>query len=333
MRSALRTALSIVNILVCLTTVSYASVVSVDTTAKSASCDVSTLQASDVVVTEGQLDVRVKSTVPERQQFVLKVAGLTEHSYDMYANGTFVGTNTAEQLSAGINMDVDGRIVDGSMSRCLEMVRPRVEGLLKRLQNAKDAESQRVCGTLAQAVAWTSAGIMADQEWRSVHVVLGPSGRALHHTGVDTRKDDAGTAEAVVRACWLLQQARARMSAFIRWPQLRDDAVAALTPIDLRATYGMKNKKPHVEVDLANNCNLPASGAFSVSLPKGWKCTAKNMVIKPLKSGQTCKVSFDLTALSKAAPVPESLPVGASLKISEKPFTATIRLKMNASKQ
>lgn len=335
MRPLHKTALSTAIILIFLAGACGASVVTVDFASKSAKSEAKNLEPGKVQVENGQLAVSIKNLSIEPQSFSLKVTGLTEPSYDIYANGASVGAKTSQELEAGVSIQVDGRVTDSEKMRCLSAVKQPLVRTFGRLQKRTDSESQRICHTLSQAIGWVTTSILYDQNWRSVSVVLSPAGRALYRTvtTTDARKSKEQTISIPVEACWLLQQARSRMSKVIKDPQLRTDAVAALTPVTFTTVYTVSSGKPRIETTLASDCDLPVGAAISMSLPKGWKCAANNLSAIKLKPGQTLKMSLDLLPPSETAAAPESVPIAANLTIAQKGLSASLKLRYVTVKQ
>lgn len=317
---------------ICLVTMgqSYASIVTVNVAGKSATSDVNTLNAKSVKVQGDQIGVYVTSTILEPQVFTLKLNGLGHESYDVYINNAFKWTKPASELESGVEFTVDGRIVDSAMMRCLEAVKEPVQKAYDRISASKAPEAQRVCATLNQAKDWVRSGTQVDQAWRSVGIIIAPTGRMLQSMTWLRRGSDIETARGVTRACWLLQQARARMYHAIKDPDLRNEAVVAMTPASFSATYSTKNGKPHVDAKLLNNCDLPISGSISMALPAGWKSTAKKVKFGSLKSGETFSLAFDLVAPSKTAAAPDSIPMAANLTVVQDPFTASMKVGATA---
>ena len=317
---------------ICLVTMgqSYASVVTVNVAGKSATSDVNTLDAKSVKVQGDQIGVFVMSTILEPQVFTLKLNGLGHESYDVYVNNAFKWTKPARELESGVELTVDGRIVDSAMVRCLEAVKKPVQKAYDRINASKAPEAKRVCATLIQVVGWVQSSMQRDQAWRSVGVIVVPTGRMMQQMGWLTRGSDFETARSVTRACWLLQQARGRMYRAIHDPDLRNEAVVAMTPIGFSATYSTKNGKPHVDAKLLNNCDLPISGNISMALPAGWKSTAKTLKFYNLKSGETFSLAFDLVAPSKTAAAPDSIPMAANLTVVQDVFTASLKIRATA---
>lgn len=313
--------------------ISYASVVTVDVAAKTAASDTTTLDVSKGLKFVGdQVGVFAKSAILEPQIFTLKLVGLKDGDYDIYVNHAFKGTRPGKDFTAGVQYRVDGRVTDPAMMRCLNAVKDRAEKASALLKASSAEEAQRVCYTLNQARDWTSSGIMRDVAFRSISIIIAPSGKRLQPMSWMTREGDVETASAVTRGCWLLQQARDRMYHVITDPALRNDAVVALTPVEFTAEYAIKNGKPHATAKLLNNCDLPISGDISMALPQGWKTTAKTLKFVGLKSGKTFTVSVDLVAPSKKAIAPDSVPMAANMTVVQDEMTASMKLKITATK-
>lgn len=333
MRPSLRTALSTALIVALLGSASYAAVVTVDVVSKLAKSDVTTLNPAEVQVQHEQVGVLIKNTTMEQQSFALRMTGLAEQSYDVYSNGSFLGTKTAEELASGIDLKAEGRIVPAAMTRCLQSVKDPLRTALRLLQKKEDPEAKRICGTLGQAVACVTMSLERDQNWRSVVVIVSPTGKALYRLSSVDRRSEEDTVSLAARACWLLQQARARMSKVIKNTQLRDQAVLALTPIAFSTDYYMKNAKPHVEVVVVNNCDLRAYGSISMSLPKGWRCSAKSLGTVSVEPGRTLKLAFDLIAPAKTAAPPDMLPIAANLTCVQNNLSANLKLKVTTPRR
>lgn len=325
--------LAVLFVLLASAALSYASVITVDIAGKAAKSDTSALDPKRVRVDGDQSVVFIMNTTLVPQHFTLKFNTLSAESYDVYINDAFRWTKPAKELEDGIALDVDGRIVDNGMIRCLNATKPLIDAEQSKLSTASDPEAKRVAGTLNQAADWCNSSIQGDQVWRSVSVVLAPSGKALKNMARLKRRSDVDTARGVTRSCWLLQQARARMYHVIKDTALRNEAVIAMTPVEFTATYSTKNGKPHIDAKLINNCDLPISGDISMALPAGWKSTAKKLNFAAVKCGQTFAVSFDLVAPSKTAVAPESVPMAANVNLVQDVFTASCKLRTTAQAQ
>lgn len=311
---------------------SYAAMVTVDAVSKTAKSDVTTLDLSSVRVQGDQIGIFVKNTIPEPQIFILKVNGLKDQNYDIYINHESKGSKSTKDLEAGVEYRVDGRVTDPDMLRCLIAVKDTAGKAYNRMRKLPDSEAQRIANTLSQAKGWAQSSLQRDQAFRSISVILAPAGGMVQPMQWLTREGDYETARAVTRACWLLQQARAQMYRVIHNPVLRNEAVLAMTPVEFTALYSTLNGKPHVTAKLTNNCNLPVSGAISMTLPKGWKTTAKRLGFNDLKSGETFSLSFDLISPSKKATPPDSVPVVASITVTQDDMTAGMKLSTTAGK-
>lgn len=314
------------------TALSYASVVTVDIAGKTVTSDSSTFEAKHLLIRGEQTQLFVTNTTLVPQSFTLKVSGLADKNYDLYVNGSLISTKTAKDYEVGVPLTTNGRIVDSGMIKCLTMAQSSIDATSKKLSDVKASEPIRVCNTLSQASGWCRSGMQADKTWRSVSIVIAPSDRVLQKISSPTQYSQTETATVVARACWLLQQARSRMSHVIKDPILRNDAVVSMTPIDVTATYTTKNGKPHIDAKLVNYCDLPVNGSISMALPKGWKTNAKKLSFKGVKCGQTFAVSFDMLAPSKSAVAPSSVPMAASVSLGQDIYTASCKFMIRAQK-
>jgi len=309
-----------------------AAAVTVDVAAKTATGDSSTIEVPKPRISGEQVGILIKSTIAEPQVVTIKYVGLKQQDYDVYINKEYKGVQPAAKLQEGIQCRIEGRVVDPALLRCLAAVNEPIKKKYEQLQRVPTSEAKRVCGTLSQACGWVASGLGRDQAWRSAAVVVAPAGKVLDNMSFLTREDEYGTARAVTTACWLLQQARDRMYHVINDPILRNDTVAALTPVDFAATYSIKNGKPHIDAKVTNNCNLPISGEITCGAPAGWKTNAKKLKFAKLESGQVFTTSFDLIGPTKAAP-PDSVPVAASITVTQDIYTASLKLRVVATKQ
>ncbi len=310
----------------------YATTVTVDIAAKTATGDSSAIEATKPRIRGDQVGVLVKSTIIGPQEVTIKFKGLKDQDYDVYVNQEYEGARPGKELGSGVQYHIDGRVADPVLIRCLEALKDPIKKEYDKLQKVSTTEAKRVCGTLGQATDWVLAGLGRDQAWRSVSVMVVPAGRALNSMTWLTREDETSTAQALATACWLLQQARDRMYHVIKDPALRNETVVALTPVSFSATYSTKSGKPHVDAKVTNNCNLPVTGDITFALPSGWKTNAKALKFADLKSGQAFSTSFDLIGKGKAA-APDSVPIAANLTLTQERFTASLKLKVVAAKQ
>lgn len=310
----------------------YAATVTVDVSAKTAIGDSSTIEVSKPRISGEQVGILVKSTIVEPQFVTIKYVGLKQQDYDVYVNKQYKGVEPGTKLEQGVQYRIDGRVVDPALVRCLAAVKDPIKKKYEELQRLPSSEAKRVCWTLNQASGWVTSGLGRDQAWRSIAVVVAPAGKVLENMSFMTRDDEYGTARALTTACWLLQQARDRMYHVITDPVLRNDTVAALTPVDFAASYSVRNGKPHIDAKVTNNCNLPIRGDITCALPAGWKTNAKKLKFEKLESGQVFNISFDLIGSAKVAP-PDSIPVAANITITQDTYTAGLKLKIVATKQ
>ena len=312
---------------------SYAGIVTVDVATKTAVSDSAKLRvrARQVKVKADQVGLIVESTVDDPQTAVVRFNGIKDQSYDVYINGSYFGEKTSKALQTGLSIPIPGTVADPIMMRCLTALSSKVNAEYKRLQKIKGNEPQRVSYTLSQADDWVRSGIGSDQSYRSADIIINPSGIVLQDMTWRSRSDADETAATIVRACWLLQQARDRMYDVIKEPELRNFAVAILTPVDLTDNYSVKNGKPHVDVVLLNNCNLPISGNIDISVPNGWKTNANGLSFNNIKSGKTFKLSLDLIPTLKSAALPRIVPVAANVSVKQDSLYAKFKLQAPAS--
>jgi hypothetical protein len=304
-----------------------AAVVTVDAATHAVKCDDDKLQTRAITPEGEQIGAFVQNTTLEPLQFTAKITGLKDQKYDVYINSDYLGAKDARELASGLQLTLPGRISDPDMMLCLNTVKPIVDAEYLRLQGVRAPEPARVAATLQQAVDWVRSGIKTEEVYRSVAIVIAPEGRALQRPRTPTRLGDVETAAAVTRACWLLQKARARMSSVIRDPDLRDTAVAAMTPVDLTTSFTVKDGKPHVEATVTNYCNLPISGEITADIPKGWKWDAKHTTFADLKTGKSFTLSFDLSATVPDAAPPDGVKVAAAVKLAQDRFKAEYRIR------
>ncbi len=313
-------------------TLSHASVVTIDIPGKTVKSDSSTFETKRLRIRNGQYGAFAMNTTLTPQSFTLKVNGLPGENYDVYINDAKKWTKSTRELEAGVAIDVDGRMIDSSLIKSINLIKGQVDAERQKLLGSSESEAGRISATLSQASDWCDSAIQADLAWRSATVILVPTGDTKLEMTWYTRETAAGTVQAFADSCHLMQQARARMSHVIEDADLRNETVASMTPIDFTATYTTENGKPHIEAKLVNNCDLPVSGSVSMALPKGWKTTAKKLSFKGIKCGQTFAVSFDLLAPSKSAVAPTSVPMAANVSLVQDIYTANCKFRTTAQK-
>jgi hypothetical protein len=332
MRLSRKIIITIAVIPICLicASLSHASVVTIDAAGKTVKSDDSTLEPFGLQVAGQQVGICVNNTVVEPQIFTLRVSGLTQQSYDLYIDGTFKGSKSLKQISEGLSLRVDGSVTDPHMMRCVNAVRPTLQKLYDVLHPSKDPQALLACDTLSQALLWVKLSLSLEQSWRSVRVIIAPAGKALELMEWVEKDTADQTAQSITRACWLLQQARNRMSLQIKDPDMRNQVVGALTPIDFSASYSTKSGKPRFYAKLLNKCDLPISGAVSLELPGGWKSDAKKLKFSQLKSGQSFSVLCNLIAPSKTSAVPDSVTAAANVTLVQLELSASLKLSATA---
>lgn len=320
----------IVLVYIAATSAVTAAVVTYDVPSKSLKSDSISIVPKSPVVRGEQASVCVESAVSDSISFKLCFTGIKDQDYDLYVNGAYAGIKTTADLKTGIQLSIPGRIADPVMVRCLSELKDKVWAEHERLSASTDSEAKRIAYTLGQADDWIRSGLGADKTYRSIDVIIAPSGMVLTRVAGRTRTDADAVAATVTRACWLMQQARDRMYDNIKNPVLRNDAVVAMTPVKFTATYTMVKGKPHIDAKLVNDCNLPISGNISMAIPKGWKTTAKKLSFDQIKGGKTISLAFDLIAPSKKAIAPDSIPIAANITVTQDIFSAGLKLKTDA---
>ena len=322
---------------------SYASVVTLDSAARSAAGDTDSLVVLNVEVQGEQIGVYIESTVLGPQSFTLKVTGLREGHYDLYINyggfvekitegmplpegfkpgsgidpGTVLRGKSSSELSKGVDVAIPGTVADPVLMRCLESVRTPLQEAYDGLNQEDQGQGGRLRRTLQQAVGWVRSGIRQDQIYRSAQIVVAPAETEPKPMVWSTRLTAEETLRTMQRACSLLQQARDRMYDVLEDPILRNSAVAVLTPVDFAASYQIKSSKPHVDAKLTNNCDIPISGYISMGLPNNWTTTASTLTFERLESGKSFDVSFDLVPPANDAAPPDAVPIAANVTITQ----------------
>ncbi len=296
---------------------SCAAVVTLDWATRKATSDSADVEVKSVRKRGEEIVVQLRNATKTKQPVAVKVVGLTEGNYGVRINDSDWILKTSEQLTQGLELELYYYEPDPVLMRCLEAVQPRAGSEYRRLRQLSSKEAERAAHTVSQAEDWANASIRAVETHKCATVVIGPTGlppaNALWRTWYNAEE----TAQIIDRSCKLLQIARNRMFTVLTDPEIRNAAVAAMTPVDFEASYEVKNGKAHVEATLVNNCNIPVSGNFSYGLPNGWKTTAKDLTFKNIASGGVHKLSFDLIAPDKTSAPPESLPIAANVTISE----------------
>lgn len=323
--------ISIFTITLCIFAISIASaqVVTFDVAGKKASSDIDKINPVGPRLRNDQAGIFVQSTISLPQKFVLKYTGLSAQSYDVYVNSRYFGTKTKGELEQGLELKLEGAIVNPDLMRCVKALDGKIEAAYKPWQG-RLGELGRVVATLSQAAEWARTGVKREQAYRSVGVIVVPAGSELKSMGWLTQSDAQGTKDAVKSNCDKLQDARSKMYSVIKDPLIRNWAVATMTPVDFSATLSTQNGKPHINATVLNNCNLPISGNVIVKLPSGWKSNAKNLAFKDLKSGKTFNLSFDLIPPAGESVVPEKVPMVANVVVKRDLSIAKCNFEISA---
>ncbi|MCL5105394.1 MAG: NEW3 domain-containing protein [Armatimonadetes bacterium] len=308
-----------------------ANIVTLDVAAKSAVSDTGKLTSTKVNVSGEQVGVTIKSTILTPQKFTLKLTGVKDEEYDLYINKSYVGKKSFSELAGGIELSIPGRIVDESQMRCVKAAEPRIQAEMKRLGQAQEGEPQRVSYTLGQAYDWTHLMIGKEEGYRSVDIIIAPAGRMLRQMPSRERLDEEHLLKAMDNSCSLLQQARDRMYRVINDTVLRNDAVVAMTPVDLSAAYSKANGKQRIIVTLTNNCDLPVRGVIGLKLPKGWKADTKTLKAISLTSGKTFRKGIDLVPPTAGSIPAEPVKAVADLTVERGAFLAKFTLSASAT--
>jgi hypothetical protein len=298
----------------------------VDLSANSAKADAATIEAFGLQISGQQAGVCVNNKLATPQKFTLRFAGLTEPEYDVYVNGTSKGSMTGQQLQQGVTFDAPGSIADQAMITCMSEVTPRAQTLRDALKDSKVPEEAFISDAMRQILDWLRLTMVEEQSWKSVRIVIAPKDRHLETMEWIERHSDYDTAAIITNTAWSLQQVRDQIYHQIKDRRLRNDAIAAMTPVELTASYAIRNGKPHLTAKLLNKCDLPLKGAFTLGLPKGWKAAGAKMNFGNVKSGQTYTLSCDLVPTAKSVPALKEVPVTATIYTIQLDKSAALNL-------
>lgn len=307
-------------------TASLAATVTVDIVQKTAVSDSDTVTARVLKTADNQVNVLVNSNIPEPTEFALKIIGLSPGKQDVYVNGKLTGQMPDSELASGARFSIPGRIVNPVLFRCVESVRDRLDQEVRYVQTVKEDEHVRVLNTLRQAVDWVRSATQSDKAARSVSVIVAPEGAMVRTTATTIMRTPEESAQVYANVCKTLQQARDRMYDHIKFGVLRNQAVLAMTPVDLKLSYYTVNGKPKGTAVLINNCDLPISGKITPIAPAGWKINSTNLVFSNLASGQSHKADFALVPLKDGDAAPKMVKAEAAARLVMDTYAAKFTL-------
>ncbi|MEN6356997.1 MAG: NEW3 domain-containing protein [Armatimonadota bacterium] len=297
--------------------------ITVNIAQKTAISDTNDLSIKPLRIEDSQIGLLVNSNILDPQDFMLKTPGLKE-KYDIYVCGSYFGQRSAKQFADGVVFSIPGRVVHPDLMRCLNALKDKIKPEVDRLSKISGSEPMRVVWTLRQANDWVKSGIRSDESYRSLDIIINPSGHMLKKMPWRTRLDAEGTVKAISNSCWYLQKARARMYEVIKDPDLRNSAVVAMTPVTLTTNY--VESKRQIVVKVVNDCNLPISGTITYAVPKGWKTDAKSPKFENLGAGKTYQAAIKLIAPSKDAQVASGIRIAANVTVTQDKYTAKVKL-------
>lgn len=303
-----------------------ASTVTVDATAKKAVSDSSVFDPKVVRVIGDQVGVLIYNTTLVPQSVRIRFDGLKEQDYDVYINGSYSRVESSKTLADGIEYTIPGTVADKVAFRCLKPLEPKVAAIYEKMQKQEGEGPARTLSTLQQANEWIASAFRADVNYRSVEIILVPAGTMVQRMVFASRMDAEAAAQTGRNACNLMHLARSHMFRVLTDPDLRNEVVEALTPVTFSASLKTKNGKPVITAVIKNDCDLPISGAISVSLPKGWSTSGAKLSFNSLASGKSYQTSFGLTCKSKSAKPPKSVPLTAVITITKDRYTAKLWL-------
>jgi len=224
-------------------------------------------------------------------------------------------------------------VVPQPQIRCIRNLLPRLNAICEQLAGSQIGEPNRALTTVSQAQDWADTALGYDEAYRSAQVFVVPAGTTPKPMEWCTRLNENGTRETAQQTCVLLQKARAKMSRVLKDPLLRQTVVEALTPVDMIVRYATNSGVGWVRVEITNNCDLDASGAVKVNVPKGWAAKARKPTFVGLKSGAVWTQSFKLTPASKGQTAPNQLSVAATVKVADKAGYAKLQFVRYAELQ
>lgn len=307
---------------VCLFLVSLASafaapgVVTVDFAAKSGKTDSATLDARNVKVLGEQVGVQVKSSLITPQPVTIKFVGLRQPAYDVYVNGAFIGEKTASSLAEGLEQTIPGRVTNADAMHMLAIIDAQLPEVYAKIKARKGAEPWRAAYTLGQAKDWARTGVRDDEIYRSILVIAVPAGSRMESMGFIRMREASEVTNSAQNIRDLMHSARSNMYNVLKDAGLRNEVVAALTPVRFIASCFAKNGKPCITASVTNDCDMPITGKMTLTLPKGWKTVGAKLDIGKLQAGRTHTTTFSLAPTAKNAVLPKSVPMTTVVDIA-----------------
>jgi len=306
--------------------------VTVDIPSSAVTCDSTTFSVRINKIIDGQVSAHVVSNSTSPQSFVLKINGLQHGDQDWYVNGAYKGKKPDSEFAKGIALSLPGRVVSPDLFRCITSVEDRLSAEVERIKDNRESEHVRLINTLRQAQDWVNVTENTDKWARSMDVVVAPSDMALLVKSSSQIATSEKVQQVFVTSCHLFQQARDRMYDNIKDPDLRNEAVVSLTPVDLKFSYYIVNGKAKGTAVVVNYTNMPISGKVTPAVPTGWKVSAKALDFKNLASGKSCKVDFALVPPKTGGAPPASLRAQAAITLGYDPFWASFTLTAEVAK-
>lgn len=227
----------------------------------------------------GQFIFVVTSLVRDSVEVNLNIDGVDNPAdYDLYVNRKFMG-----KLSKTQKLNIPKSSADQDKVHCLTLSFPKVVALYDRLSKSKDNDEQRAANTLSQAKSWIEKALSTEQRYISLFIHITPADKPVKESVKMKMPTENEAKMSIAEACWLLQQARARMYDVLKDNKLKTEVVYAMTPVEIRGK--LEGKK--LTVTVLNFCNLPLNGLLTP--------TAKTTPVKAVLTNIKGKKDFVFT--------------------------------------
>lgn len=250
------------------------------------------------------------------QEITVRFEELESASYDLYIEGSRLGTFDKAALEKGIPVRLRCGVLQEQRPiaqriehNCAKLLEPSMEPM-------PDPEWGTVKGALSNVRAWSNLADTRIRNSAATSILLNDPGSPVRTTmwTVTTAKE---TVEALSRYWTAISDERGILNTGIKSFQLRNSAIAAITPIDISASRA----NGAISVSFANRSEVALSGKIAALGISGSK-PQKPVNFGPLPSGKTFNTVFKLTGKSAVANT-ETPRVQANIYVGDSSFVVT----------
>lgn len=263
----------------------------------------SDIQGSDAsifrfVVTKGTVQVVILNSKSKAQHPTVRFLELNAPNYDVYVDGSLIGSQSREVLEAGLPLDLKGCVLLDQRAP-IQRIAEGADVLLKEIRDSTHPDVSFLTAILANVRMWSRNADSRIRNSGGTHILLNPTGVAVAAPTIWTLIEPDAVRNGTGKYWKAINFERSLIYRDIKDYTLRNRALAAITPVDLTVAREPCEKSAKLTCRITNKCESALSGKLVLETPKGSKSVPSARF--SLDRGKSFDAAFDISGLTPAA--------------------------------